>query len=109
MRFNKVPVYIVEGKGTHMTRDELVEVACKGYWPLHWPKAFAEQDVVSIKAHMGNAIAAIEAAGLAIVPVKATDAMLSAAWEAMFTYPYDGQSAPMIGAGLDAMIWAGKI
>lgn len=38
--------------------DEMVEAACKGYWPLHWPRHFHEPDASSIRGHMRAALEA---------------------------------------------------
>ncbi len=83
-----------------MTRDELIEVM--------W-EAMIRSPNRDIRVAIEAAIAAIEAQGMAIVPVEATEAMMSAAWNAMFAEPYDCTSAPMIGAGCDAAIKAGKV
>lgn len=36
--------------------NQLVESACKGYWPMHWPKHFDPADAHSIKGHMRAAL-----------------------------------------------------
>lgn len=38
--------------------SEIVEAACKGYWPLHWPKHFDPKDAESIRSHMRSAFQA---------------------------------------------------
>lgn len=38
--------------------DAMVEAACKGYWPSHWPQQFAGGDLTSIRGHMLAAITA---------------------------------------------------
>jgi hypothetical protein len=43
---------------THELDEQALEDACRAYWPLHWPKHFAEQDATSIRLNMGKAIRA---------------------------------------------------
>jgi len=45
-------------KDTDGREASIVETACKGYWPMHWPKHFDPTDSLSIKGHMRKAAAA---------------------------------------------------
>lgn len=104
-----------------MTRDELIQTMAKALADtdtirqphtnghIYEASRLAEFMHARCKGVAAAALAAIEAQGLAIVPVEATDEMMSAAWNAMFDEPYNGTGAPMIGAGCDAMIQAGKL
>lgn len=38
--------------------EEMVEAACIGYWPSHWPQSMDKADMASIRVHMRNALAA---------------------------------------------------
>lgn len=39
--------------------DEMVEAACRAYWPLHWPNHFAKADAESIEDHIRAALEAV--------------------------------------------------
>jgi len=55
-----------------------------------------------IKLIGADALAKIEGAGLRCVPAEATLDMIAAAHIAMFQSPFNGDTAPMVGAGIDA-------
>ena len=57
---------------TPKTWDEVVEIAERAYW----------RNLVGNETRMGNALHALRAAGLAVVPREATEAMVSEAWDA---------------------------
>ena len=39
--------------------DEMVEAACRAYWPLHWPQQFSDDDAGSIRKHIRASIEAV--------------------------------------------------
>lgn len=83
-----------------MTRDELIEAIAD---------ALRNAQLNTFSNQAAIAITAIEAQGLAIVPVKTTDAMCRAGWTAVFGGQQPDPNVNALAVCADAMIQAGKL